>query len=354
MRLHYFFFSICFLNLSYAADERCSCQRMTKQKALLASMNSQLPLGMKKIPEGTFMMGAESFDTDAKADEKPQHEVTIHSFYLDETPVTNKQFAEFIEKTHYQTTAEHPIDWNVLKNQLPEGTPQPSDEQLAPGSLLFAPEGKINDLSNPSLWWKWMHGINWRHPIKSTENHLGENHPVVHVSWYDANEYCKWAGKRLPTEAEWEWAARGGLEHKIYPWGDEDIDTGQIKANTWQGAFPNVNELRDKYYWTSPVKSYPPNNYGLYDMAGNVWEWTADLYDVHYYQHLKNKGLAVNPYNAYSSNDPEEPKVKKYVLRGGSFLCNKSYCAGYRVSARMKSTADTSLVNTGFRCAKDL
>lgn len=340
-------------DVSNASNSSCSCQKMTKQIALLKMFENKSPKDMVLIPEGVFMMGAELFDKESKTDEKPQHEVKVKDFYLDVTPVTNKQFALFVEKTQYKTLAEKPVDWDSLKQQLPEGTPKPAPEQLAPGSLIFSPEHSITDLSNPSLWWKWGTGINWQHPLKAGESHLGEQHPVVHISWFDASAYCKWRGKRLPTEAEWERAARGGLKHSIYPWGNEDIDTGTVKANTWQGSFPNQNTLRDKYYWTSPVRSFPANPYGLFDMAGNVWEWTSDLYDANYYDSLKKSGIALNPHNTKISYDPEEPNVKKYILRGGSFLCNRSYCAGYRVSARMKSSPDTSLVNTGFRCAKN-
>ncbi|MBP6952254.1 MAG: formylglycine-generating enzyme family protein [Alphaproteobacteria bacterium] len=340
---------------SYAKNDKntskfpCSCGKSLKKNAILASVHKKTPKGMVEIPAGTFMMGGH--DSQAKLDELPLHEVKLDSFYMDETEITNAQFEVFVEKTHFTTIAEKPVDWELLKKQLPPDTPKPSPEVLAPGSLVFSPPDHAINLNDPSQWWLWVNGASWRHPLGPNSQILGNDHPVVHISWEDANAYCQWKGKRLPTEAEREWAARGGLENKMYPWGDEDVDLGVIKTNIWQGAFPH--QSTKKNYWTTPVKTYSPNGYGLYDMAGNVWEWTADFYDANYYSSLEKQGIAVNPHNVEKSFDPDEPNVKKYVLRGGSFLCHKSYCMGYRVSARMKTSPDTALGNVGFRCVQD-
>lgn len=323
-----------------------------KPKACCQNLPSRFAANsdMVKIPAGTFMMGGNN--KQAKADELPRHQVNLGQFWIDKTQVTNSQFSEFVKATKYQTTAERKPDWNELKKQLPPGTPKPDENKLVAASLIFTPPNHPILLENVSEWWSWTAQANWKHPhgANSNLNQL-ENHPVVHVSWQDANAYCKWKGKRLPSEAEWEWAARGGLKDKLYPWGNEAIDSGTVKANTWQGKFPVQNTLRDKYYYTSPVKSYPPNGYGLYDMAGNVWEWVADWYRADYYQSLANKTVS-NPQGPEKSFDADEPYAEKKTLRGGSFLCNEVYCSGYRVSARMKSTMDTSMEHTGFRCAR--
>lgn len=333
----------------------CSCGKLSKADLIVSKPPKNITknelASMVKIPAGTFTMGGT--DGQAKKDELPRHQVKLDSFYMDETPVTNQQFAEFVKKTGYITTAEKPVDWEELKKQLPPNTPKPSDATLSPGSSVFVPTDHPVDLRDHSQWWRWINGADWRHPLGPNSQIFGDDHPVVHVSWQDANTYCQWAGKRLPTEAEQEWAARGGLENKLYPWGDDDIDTGEARANTWQGNFPNENTEKDHYYWTSPVKTYPPNAYGLYDMAGNVWQWTSDLYHANYYAFLVEQKITYKPHNTEHSFDPDEPNVQKYVLRGGSFLCNKNYCTGYRVSARMKNSPDSSLVNAGFRCVKD-
>lgn len=330
--------------------KHCACQNIPSRFAIDHSAK-HLYQGMVQIPTGSFMMGGDN--KQARKDELPKHLVVIHPFWLDITQVTNAQFQEFVKATGYVTTAEKKPDWNELKKDLPPGTPKPDDSKLVAASLVFTPPHHAVSLDDYSQWWSWVPGANWRYPRgpNNQVQHLND-HPVVHVSWEDANTYCQWAGKRLPTEAEWEWAARGGLKNKIYPWGDEPIDTGIVKANTWQGKFPYKNTLRDKYYYTSPVKSYQPNGYGLYDMAGNVWEWVADWYRVDYYQSLNNKTIN-DPKGPATSYDPDEPYAQKKVLRGGSFLCNESYCSGYRVAARMKSTPDTSMEHVGFRCASN-
>lgn len=307
---------------------------------------------MALIPGGSFQMGGNN--EQASADEYPRHGVTLDSFYMDVTEVTNAQFQKFIEATGYITTAEKKPDWNELKKALPPGTPKPDEALLVAASLVFKATNGPVDLNDYSQWWSWVEGASWKHPEGPRSDLKGkENYPVVHVSWYDAMAYCKWAGKRLPTEAEWEYAARGGLLNNIYPWGNEHIHKGQPKANSWEGNFPYNNEQKDGSYKLSPVKNYVCNQYGLFDMAGNVWEWCSDWYDHSYYQQL-DKQLTVNPRGPAKSYDPVEPFTEKKVLRGGSFMCNDSYCSGYRVARRMKSSPDTGLEHTGFRCVRDI
>jgi len=307
---------------------------------------------MVLIKPGTFLMGGDN--SQAQPDEYPKHKVTVKGFWMDATEVTNAQFAAFVKATGYVTTAERKPDWNELKKQLPPGTPKPADSLLVAASLVFDPPKHPVDLNDFTQWWAWKKGADWRHPHGPGSSIRGkENYPVVHISWYDAEAYCKWAGKRLPTEAEWEWAARGGLQNKIYPWGDEPVETGKPKANTWQGHFPDKNTDWDKFYGLAPVASFAPNGYGLYDMAGNAWEWCADYYNYNYYQTIAKPGGVNDPKGPATSYDPDEPYAKKRVIRGGSFLCNDSYCSGYRVARRMKSTEDSGMEHLGFRCVAD-
>ncbi|MBL3656387.1 formylglycine-generating enzyme family protein [Fulvivirga sediminis] len=308
--------------------------------------------GMVLLKGGTFSMGAS--DKNGRPDEYPQHQVKLSSFYIDETSVTNAQFAEFVEATGYVTTAEQAPDWEELKKQLPLGTPKPADSLLVPSSLVFHGTDGPVPLDNAALWWRWTTGADWRHPHGPGSNINGkENYPVVHVSWYDANAYAKWAGKRLPTEAEYEYAARGGMKDKLYPWGNEEPYQGEPKANTWDGKFPYKNTGRDQFISLAPVKSFPPNGYKLYDMAGNVWEWCADNYRHDYYQSLVGE-LSVNPTGPESGYDPRQPTVPVKVTRGGSFMCNEMYCSGYRTTSRMMSSPDSGFEHTGFRCVMDL
>jgi formylglycine-generating enzyme required for sulfatase activity len=300
------------------------------------------------IHGGEYMMGAA--DDEGRTDEYPRHKVRLNGFWMDETEVTNAQFRRFVKATGYITQAEKIPDWEEMKKQLPPGTPKPNDSLLVAASLVFVSPGRDVSLADPSQWWVWEKGASWKHPQGPGSSIDGkDNYPVVHISWYDAMAYCKWSGKRLPTEAEWEFAARGGKQNEKYPWGNEDIDSGRPKANTWQGNFPNQNVNNDHFARLAPVRSFLPNEYGLYDMAGNVWEWCSDWYDENYYQRLKTQ-LSMDPAGPSRSNDPMEPGVPKKVVRGGSFLCNASYCKGYRVSSRMKTSPDTGLEHTGFRC----
>jgi sulfatase modifying factor 1 len=308
---------------------------------------------MVKIPSGEFWMGVVEGDTHARPDESPRHRVAVEAFEMDETEVTNAQFRKFVEATKYVTTAERKPDWEELKKQLPEGTPKPPDDVLVAGSIVFSPPDRPVALDNAAMWWAFVAGADWRHPLGPESSIDGkDDHPVVQVSWDDAIAYAKWAGKRLPTEAEWEWASRGGLADKIYAWGEEDVDEGTAKANTFEGQFPNRDEGRDGFKGIAPVKKYKPNGYGLYDTSGNVWEWCSDWYRHDYYAQCAKTELSKNPQGPGDSFDPEEPSVPKRVQRGGSFLCHDSYCASYRASARMKTSPDTGLSHSGFRCVR--
>lgn len=310
---------------------------------------AEAPKGMVLIPAGEFIQGGN--DAKAKPDEKPIHRVRVDSFWMDETPVTVAQFKTFVDATGYMTTAEKAPELEEIMKQVPPGTPPPPKELLVPGSMVFfAPKEKLPRLHH-SFWWKWTPGASWKHPQGPGSTIEGkENHPVTHISWDDAVAYAKWAGKRLPTEAEWEFAARGGLEDKVYFWGNEDIDEENPQANIWIGEFPYESKKEGYYYGTSPVKSFPANEFGLYDMAGNVWEWTADWYHPNYYKELALNGTAVNPQGPKYSYDPLEPYTQKKVQKGGSFLCHKTFCTGYRVSARSKTPTDTGMCHCGFRC----
>ena len=308
--------------------------------------------GMKLIPGGEFVMGGT--DINASPQEKPSHPVAVNGFYIDETEVTNQQFKEFVEATGYKTVAEKAPNWEELKKQLPPGTPKPEVDLVA-GSLVFVqPTQAVVSLNDFSQWWHWVDGADWLHPEGPQSNIENRwNHPVVHIGHEDAIAYCQWAGKRLPTEAEWELASRSGKDGETYSWGNEFSPNGRFMANTFQGAFPNRNTVDDGFYATAPVKSFPPNAYGLYDMIGNVWEWTSDLYDFNYYAELAKQGKSINPAGSLTSFDPSEPFAKKYVTKGGSFLCSNNYCVNYRSAARQASAFDTGSSNVGFRCAKD-
>lgn len=324
----------------------------TPNEAIAVDTKSKNHKGMVFIPGGTFLMGADN--KQASKDEYPKHKVSVSGFWMDETEVTNAQFAVFVKATGYVTTAEKDVDWDEIKKQVPAGTPKPSAEALKAASLVFKPTNRKVDLQDFGAWWDWKQGANWKHPQGPQSNIKGkENYPVVHICWDDAIAYCKWAGKRLPTEAEYEYAARGGLQNKLYPWGDAALDLNKPQCNYWQGDFPVTNDLKDKYYFSAPVKSFNPNGYGLYDIAGNVWEWCSDLYNADYYEMVNNPQGVTDPKGPTKSYDPEEPTAAKRVTRGGSFLCNESYCSGYRCARRMKSTPDSGLEHLGFRCVQD-
>ncbi|PWT99571.1 MAG: sulfatase-modifying factor protein [Candidatus Melainabacteria bacterium] len=295
------------------------------------------------IPAGTFWMGCEE---DSFIDVQPIHQVHVDGFWLDRTLVTNEQFAKFVHVTGYKTVAERKPD----AKDFP-GAPA---ENLVPGALVFTPPSQPVSLHSHYQWWRYVPGACWKHPEGPASNLNGRwQCPVVQVAWDDAVAYAKWAGKRLPTEAEFEYAARGGLDRKLFAWGNEFKAGGKWRANIWQGSFPSSNTAEDGFTSTSPVRSFPCNGYGLYDMTGNVWEWCLDWYRADYYKSFARGSLASNPQGPVDSYDPNEPKVPKRVQRGGSFLCTDQYCARYLVGARGKGEPSSGCSNVGFRCAKD-
>lgn len=321
-----------------------------KKKAETGSRDQ--PMGMVWIPPGTFSMGA-AVQANTQ-DAQPFHTVEVNGFWMDETEVTNDQFAAFVNATNYITLAERPVNWEELKKMVPAGTPKPPDEMLQPGSLVFTPPNKPVLLNDYNQWWSWTTGANWKHPEGPHSSLEGKGkHPVVHIAYEDADAYAKWAGKRLPTEAEFEVAARGGLDKKIYAWGDDLTPQGNYMANFFQGSFPNKNTAEDGFAGSAPVKSFPPNAYGLYDMVGNVWELCSDWYSVPDFQSAIYSPLEKNPKGPAATQDPNDPFAIKHVSKGGSFLCSVMYCSNYKPSGRQGAAYDTGMNHTGFRCVKD-
>jgi formylglycine-generating enzyme required for sulfatase activity len=298
---------------------------------------------MAWIPGGTFLMGS----NDHYPEEAPAHHVTVEAFWMDKHAVTNQQFSRFVEATGYQTVAEGPLN--------PADYPGAKPEMLVPGSIVFKKPPYRVDLRNHFNWWAYEPGASWRHPLGpgSSLKKWMAKHPVTHIAYEDAEAYAKWAGKELPTEAEWEFAARGGLEGAVYTWGDEFAPNARMMANTWQGEFPIVNLLTDGYARTSPVGWFPSNGYGLYDMAGNVWEWTTDWYQDH--GGVANSCCAsFNPKGGEreASIDSRTPELRipRKVLKGGSYLCAPNYCLRYRPAARIAQQIDSGTCHQGFRC----
>jgi sulfatase modifying factor 1 len=301
------------------------------------------PGGMTWIPGGEFWMGSQE---DRMTDARPWHRVYVDGYWMDKTEVTNEQFTRFVKATGYVTVAE--------RKPRAEDYPQAPPEKLVAGSVVFSPPDHPVDLTNHFRWWNYVAGANWRHPEgPNSDINARMNHPVVHIAYEDAMAYCNWAGKRLPTEAEFEFASRGGLDRKRYAWGDEFMPGGKHMANTFQGHFPDSNTAEDGYRGTAPVGTFPANGYGLFDMAGNVWEWTSDWYRADYYQALtSSRKIAINPQGPTESFDPNEPGVQKRVQRGGSFLCTDQYCARYIAGGRGKGELDTGTNHLGFRCVR--
>ena len=323
-------------------------EQRARTTAANAGYNAKGEGEMVWIPGGKFTMGG--IGEDVPQDEVPLHDVKIDGFWMDKTEVTNEQFARFVEATHYITVAERPLSSASMPGLQPEFEGKAA-------SLCFRQPPGATEPKGPYDWWVPVIGANWRHPDGPDSSIESKgNHPVVHVCYQDATAYCRWAGKRLPTESEWECAARGGMVAKPYIWGNEKTPGGKWMANIWQGRFPNEKKVEDGFEGTAPVGSFPPNGYQLFDMAGNVWEITEDWYRPDTYSLLaKNpdKEARHNPKGPEDSFDPDEPGAWKKVSRGGSYMCSDNYCRGYRPSARMKVAPDTGLQNTGFRCAKD-
>ena len=299
------------------------------------------PPGMVWIPGAQFTMGSEG--PHASETEQPVHDVVVDGFFMAARPVTNAEFRAFVAATGYVTVAERDVDAAGILRQVPPGTPMPPAEMLVPGSLVFAPAAHVNGLKDWSQWWRWTPGASWRHPGGPGSSVEGKDtHPVVQVAWEDAVAYARWKGGRLPTEAEWEFAARGGLPRAEYAWGDAPLDAEHPQAHIYEGAFPT------RAAEPKPVGAHAANGYGLYDMSGNVWEWTADWFWPDAYRHDRARGVVRNP-TGPDGPDPRPGAMAARVLRGGSFLCSDSYCRGYRVSARSSAAPDSGASHIGIR-----
>jgi formylglycine-generating enzyme len=300
------------------------------------------PEGMAWVPGGRFWMGCGGCKL---PDAEPVHPVDMSGFWIDRTPVTNQEFERFVAATGYVTVAERRLD--------PKDFPDLPKQRLAPGSIVFSPPKHDLTYLSSLEWWRWVPGASWRHPEGPGSDLRGRsNHPVVQVTYEDAEAYARWARKRLPTEAEYEWAARGGLDRKRYAWGNELKPGGRYVANIFEGRFPTRNTGEDGYVGTSPVTAFPPNGFGLYDMGGNVWQWTSDWYRADWYARMAAAGIARNPTGPPSSLDPSHPESPTRVIRGGSYLCSEQYCTRYLVGSRGRGEASTGSSNLGFRLVR--
>jgi sulfatase modifying factor 1 len=335
----------------------------TSPPALIHSLTNP-PSGMVWVPTTEFWMGGPSAGpmeelrsqlTDGEPvcqglltgfpDAGPRHRVRVDGFWIDATEVTNEEFARFVQATRYVTVAERPPD--------PAQFPGADPSLLVPGSVVFSPPSGPVALDDFTQWWRYVPGANWRQPTGPGSSIAGRNQsPVVHVAFEDAEAYARWAGKRLPTEAEWELAARGGLDQKAYAWGDSLKPDNRWMCNVFQGRFPDGDTGDDGFRGLSPVRSYPPNGYGIHDMAGNVWEWCSDWYRPDYYGAPSKAAISINPRGPTTSYDPEEPGIPKRVQRGGSYLCSEHYCARFLIGTRGKGAVDTGSSHVGFRCAR--
>jgi formylglycine-generating enzyme required for sulfatase activity len=317
-----------------------------------------LPTGMVWIPGGEFSMGCDDPRScpcggpDSMPDARPIHRVYVDGFWMDETEVTNEQFEEFVTATGYVTIAEQV----PRAEDFPKEYPKPPPENLVAGSTVFIPTQGPVPFDSHYRWWQYVEGANWRHPLGPYSDIRGKNkYPVVQIAYDDAVAYCNWAGKRLPTEAEWEFAARGGMAGRRYAWGDELQPDDRWMANIYQGKFPVLggDTGADGFIGIAPVAQYPANRYGIYDLAGNVWEWCSDWYRSDYYASLAaNARVARNPQGPTQPYDPAEPLERKHVHRGGSFLCTDKYCTRYMVGTRGKGESLTASNHCGFRCVK--
>ena len=331
---------------AHAAHEKAATQPVAARRAPVlnrAPAPASSPAGMAWIPGGEFWMGCEEC---GMPDALPVHLVSVAGFWMDITPVTNSEFERFVNATKYVTVAERKPD--------PRDFPGAPLDKLVPGSIVFTPPAQPVPLDDFSRWWSYVPGANWRHPDGPASTLKGlEHHPVVHIAFEDAVAYAKWAGRRLPSEAEFEFAARGGLDRNLYPWGNELKPGGKVPANIWEGHFPDANSRADGFFRTSPVTAFPANPYGIRDIGGNVWQWCADWYRPDYYASFADPNAAArDPVGPGASFDPEEPAAAKRVTRGGSFLCSGEYCSRYLVGSRGKAEMSSGSSNLGFRLVK--
>ncbi len=332
------------------------CQSGTSKKTDTAATTEPAakgaPMEMVFIKGDTFTMGTDA--PESYPAERPAHQAKVHDFWIDATEVTNSQFKAFVDATGYVTVAERKPEWEELKKQLPPETPKPDDKDLVAGAMVFIAPADAVGTEDIAAWWHWVPGASWQHP-EGPGSDLSKrwSHPVVQIAYEDAEAYAKWAGKRLPTETEWEYAVRGGQGYKEYAWGDELMPGGKYMANIFQGTFPYYNEAKDGFAGSAPVKSYPPNGYGIYDMIGNVWEWTSDWFDAERYASLKASNAVTDGKGPDQCHNPSNPYAIERVTKGGSFLCAQNYCRNYRPTARRGTAYDSGSSNIGFRCVSD-